>query len=211
MGRYPRTGRSERVAQRNRSTVDVQALTRQGQLALDSTSLDGECLVDFDEIHVVYRQSGFGESSLRGRYRSNSHHRWIDTGNTPRNQSAERLEFAIASKFFAGDHHRSCAVADPGRISSGDDSALSKHRLERRQTLGGSVGSHVFVFREFLRFARFGILHGEGNYFVIEDAFVPRRFRELLRSQREVVDASSIELVSLGQILRRLRHPESDE
>src|SRR5436305_15246861 len=109
MGRYPRSGRSERVAQRDGPTVDIQALTRQRQLALDSTSLGGKRLVDFDEIHIVDRQSRLGERGLRRGYRSDSHHGWIDAGNSPRNQTPERLEVAIVCKFFAGDNHRYCA------------------------------------------------------------------------------------------------------
>src|SRR5438067_4521220 len=180
MGRYPRAGSRERVAQRNRTAVDVQSLARERQLTLDRARLGGKRLVHLDEIHVAHRHSGFSQRGLRGWHGSYSHNRRIDPRYAPGHQAAERLELALTRKLFAGDHHRRRTVADSRRVSRGDDSALAKNRLERSQPFVGGLRSHVLVLHQLLRLSCFWIGHRNGNYFIVEDAFIPRRLRKLL-------------------------------
>src|SRR3954471_912986 len=134
MGRYSRTGRSKRVTERDRASMDVHAFARKRELALYGACLGGERLVYFDEVHVIHAQPSLGEGRLRSRDRSDTHHRRIYPGNAPRNQTAERFELPVTCKFLTGDDHRRGAVTDTGSIAGGDYAALSKHRLESRQT-----------------------------------------------------------------------------
>jgi hypothetical protein len=68
----------------------------------------------------------------------------------------------------------------------------------------------VLVDRQLLDLSSLWIGDRDRNDFVFEDAIVPGRLRELLRSQRELVHASAIQLVPLSQVLRGFRHAKTD-
>jgi len=116
----------------------------------------------------------------------------------------------VAGKCFACNHKRGSAITDTRCISRSHYASLSKGGLECRELLGRGVGPHVLVLLELFDLSGFRVRNGNGYDFVVEHPSVPRGFRELLRSQRELVDAAAIELVSLGEILGRLGHAESD-
>src|SRR4051794_10092159 len=133
MGRDPRSGRGKRVAQGNGAAVNIQPLAWERQLALYGASLGSESLIHFDEIHVGHRKAGFGERGLGGGHWSDSHHRWIDAGNSPRNKSPEWCETALARKLLARDDHRAGSVTNARRVAGRDYTAFSEYGLECRQ------------------------------------------------------------------------------
>src|ERR1700730_15255292 len=198
------------MAQRNGAAVHVEALTGKRQLALNGAGLGRERLVDLDQIHVFHGQSGLCQRCPRCRHRSDSHHRRIHTHNAPRYESSERFELALARKLFTGDYHRASPIADARSISSGHDAALSEYGLGRSQPLQRRIGPQVLVDRELLDLSGLWIGDRDGHNFILEYPLVPRRLRELLRSQRELVHAPAIQLVPLCQVLRGLRHSKPD-
>src|SRR4051794_2192475 len=69
----------------------------------------------------------------------------------------------------------------------------------------------MLVFRELFGFPTLRVRQWNWHYFVSERSALPRRLRELLRSQRKLVHTSAIELVALGKILGGLCHTEAYE
>src|SRR5258708_4171980 len=154
MGRDARPRCRKRVTQRNCSSRRVELLTWNLQLALDGARLGSECLVDLDEIHVIKRQAGLVKSNLRGGNWTDSHHCGIHARNSPRNQTAERCESALAREFFTSDHERAGAVPYPRRISCCDNSCLSENRLQLRQCIESCIRTQMLIAIELFHLPR---------------------------------------------------------
>src|SRR5215213_3876113 len=121
MGRYSRAGRCKRMTQRNCATLSIQLVSRNLQLALDSTRLWSKSLVDFDQVHVVDGHSCVGQCFLRSGNRSDSHDLRIDARNSPRYKSAEGLQSTLLGEFCAGKNERARTIANSGCITRSDD------------------------------------------------------------------------------------------
>ena len=92
VGRDPRPRGSQRMCQRDRSSVDVHLLAVQAELLLDRHVLRSEGLVDLDQVHVVQREAGLLQRLAGRRGRPDTHDARRNAGDTPRDQAPHRLE-----------------------------------------------------------------------------------------------------------------------
>src|SRR5271166_2897988 len=91
----PRSGRAQRMPERNRAAVHVDLVAIEPQLLLNRKILRGEGLVHLDEINVVELQSGFFQCDARRRHGSRAHDLGIDARNPPTHDAGHRLQTAL--------------------------------------------------------------------------------------------------------------------
>jgi hypothetical protein len=192
----PRAAHPERVADRDRTAVDVDALLVDPELAHDRERLRGEGLVELDEVDVVDGHAGPVEQLAHGGHRPDAHHRWVDPDDRRADERAQRLDPKVARPLLARDHERRGAVVDPARVAGRDRAALPECGLQRRELLRCGVGARVLVV---LEVAGRDELVGEPPRLV-------RLSPALLRAQRESVLVLAAHAPSLGDVLARLAH-----
>src|SRR2546423_13126966 len=180
MGRDPRSGRGEGMTQRDRSAVHVELFSWERELALNGAGLRCESFVHLDQVHIVDGETGFGQSSLRCGYGTDSHDCGIDARYSPGDESSKGLQAPVARELFASNHQRGRPISDARCVSGGNDASLSKGGLESSELLGRCVRTHVLVLRELVDLSGFRIRNGNRYDLVVEHSLVPRRFGELL-------------------------------
>ena len=82
---------AERVSERDRAAVHVQALGVDAELALARQDLGGERLVDLDPVDVVEVELRGLERLADRRDRADAHHRGVDAGDADGDDAGERL------------------------------------------------------------------------------------------------------------------------
>src|SRR5512134_1959548 len=82
--RDPGAGGADRVAERDRSAVDVDAAEVEGEIARAGNDLGGEGLVELDEVDVGQAELRPGEQSADRRHGADAHPRRVDSRRGPR-------------------------------------------------------------------------------------------------------------------------------
>src|SRR5713101_4252466 len=88
----PRSGRSQRMSQRNRSTIHVHLFAIESQFFLHSQILRRERLVHLNQVDVIQSQPRALQRNLRRRHRTAPHQLRIDTRNSPIDNSSQRTQ-----------------------------------------------------------------------------------------------------------------------
>src|SRR5580765_3937942 len=142
----PGAARTDRVAEGDRTAVDVHAVLRDAELAEDAEGLCGERLVQLPEVDLLAPEAGALERLLRGRPRSHSHDRRIDARGRVGADLRERREAEILRLLLRHDDDRRRAVVDARRVAGGHAAAvLLERRTERGEALRGRVAARVLV------------------------------------------------------------------
>src|SRR5512132_2775514 len=140
-----RPSHPERVPERNRTAVDVHLFGIQPQLADHHGALRSEGLVQLDQVDLVTLDAGTSQRLAHGRDRPDPHHAWVDTGNASAHERTERLRAERLRLLLRGDHYRSGAVVDPGRVAGCDRAAFAEGGLQRCQLRLGCVRPRMLV------------------------------------------------------------------
>src|SRR5207302_8083578 len=92
MDRDSRSARRQRMADGDRSATRIGASAIESQFALHGEVLWRECFVHLDEVHLLQFHLRFVEDLASGWRRPDAHVPWLDTGDGPCDQAAERLQ-----------------------------------------------------------------------------------------------------------------------
>src|SRR6185437_4272442 len=132
-----RSRHAVRMADGDRSAVDVKALVRYAQLVAAIDHLDGERLVELPQADVVDVHPRPREELRYGKDRTDAHFVGLAAGDGETAEYPERLE-AAARRELVADHDASRgAVGELAGVAGGDDAAGHcgldlRHRLVRR-------------------------------------------------------------------------------
>src|SRR5204863_1954780 len=99
-----RPAHPERMAERDRAAVDVDALGVEAELADHDQALRCERLVELDEIEVLNLHPRAIEQLPNRRHGPDSHHPRIDACDGRADERAQRLDPQLLRALFARDH-----------------------------------------------------------------------------------------------------------
>src|SRR5258708_17440808 len=125
------TGGTDRMAVRDRSTLDVHDVLRETELAGDDDGDRGEGFVDLDALDL---RDGPARALPRLLDRGNgatAEHARLDGGDAIGHQAGDRPEAALFGPFLVRHDDRRGTGVDPRRIAGGDRAALAEGRLQR--------------------------------------------------------------------------------
>ena len=126
----PRAGCAERVADRDRAAVDIDARQIRAGRALPGQHHASEGLVDLDQVDLVERQSGAIKRALRGRDRRGQHQDRIIAGQRERGEARARAQPQPLGGGALHDQQRGRAIADLRGVAGGDHTVGLKGRLQ---------------------------------------------------------------------------------
>src|SRR5690606_24835341 len=147
-------GHAERMADRDRAAVHVQAVVRYAELVTAIDDLARERLVDFPKADVGHRESGLLQQFRDREYRPDAHLVRTATGHRHGAIDAERTQTAALRLLAAHDDAGARPVGELRGVARSDVApfgrplALLPDRLERRQTFERRVRTNAFVMRE---------------------------------------------------------------
>lgn len=107
-----RSGRSQRVSQRDRTTVQIELVGVETERLNAGKSLNAERFVDFVQIDVALGQSGHLEDVLDGGNGADAHDLRRHSDGTVRNQARQRGQVVCLDGFLRGQDDGGSSVAD---------------------------------------------------------------------------------------------------
>src|SRR5690349_22120123 len=142
-----RSRHAVRMADGDRSAVDVKALVGYAQLVAAIDHLNGECLVELPQADVVDIHAGAREELRYGKDRSDAHFVGLAPGDGETAEYPKRLEAAGRRELVADHDAGRRAVGELAGVAGGDDAAR-QCRLDLRHGLVGRIGADAFVGRK---------------------------------------------------------------
>src|SRR5688572_12009780 len=188
-----RTRAPERVAERDRATVDVDLLRIEIELFHARQRLRGEGFVELDEFDLIERQAGLLQHLPDRRYRADAEQLGRDACGGISNETRQWREPALFRKLTGRDNHRRGAVAGLRRIAGGYRTADVEGRPQFGQRLerGVTTRALVSIEGEFLDRWLIAVLLNDANAqrhnLVLEPALLDGVDGALMASQREFI------------------------
>src|SRR6266849_255854 len=184
----PRSGRSQRMAQGNRSAVHVHFFAIESQFFLHRQILRRERLIHFDQVDVIQSEPRTLQRTLRRRNRTAPHHLRIDARNSPIHDPSQRTQISFLRLLQRHHHHCGGAVDNPARVPRRYSSILPKSSPQLRQAFHRRLWTPVVVFSQHLsRRLALRIPHRNRRQLFLHASGFVRLIGLLLRAQRELV------------------------
>src|SRR5215213_7933113 len=197
--------RPDRMAERDRPAVYVQARGIDAELARDGDGLDGEGFVQLDEIDIVKVPAG---PLKRGADRGNgSHHdqTGLDSARRLRDDAGEGLAAQAARGFGRSDDEGGGPVVDAGRVARGHAAAFFESGLQVREGFERRVLARPLVRSDEERLALL-LGHFDRYDLAVEAPFLHGGDRLAVRVERELVLLFARDVVPLCDDLARVPH-----
>ena len=109
-----RTGRANRMAQRHCAAIDVDAFAVNVEVANELLSDDRESLIDFKQVNIGNRQTGFFENLFGGRNRCIEHQSRAVTHIGDGLHFGARFQAIGFGIIFGGQQQSGCAIDNAG-------------------------------------------------------------------------------------------------
>src|SRR5262245_23806503 len=122
----PRSRGAERMAERDRSAVDVHALAVELERLFDREILSRERLVDLEKIDLLQRDPRPREKPLDGGRRTDPHDARLDADHLPGGDASERGPAGLLRHIGRSDDDRRAAVDDPAGVAGGHEAVLAE-------------------------------------------------------------------------------------
>src|SRR6266581_8696317 len=201
----PSSAASERMTQRDRSSVDVDALLVYAEEALARQRLRREGFVQLDHLHVCRLEAGLLQRFQCRGHRPYAHVVGVDTGGGCGDEASKRLEAAALRLFSRHEYESRGAVVQGRRVARGDGPVVRERGPQFRERLQRCVGAWSLVVDQSQGLS-FLLWNLDRDYLFRESTRPLRRQRALMTAQRERVLVLSRHLVLLGHALRGLPH-----
>ena len=146
------------MAEGDAGTVGIDLVRRQAQVPDAGQRLYGEGFIEFDDIKIGNRKSGFLQQLPHRRNRADAHDFWFNSSDGVAHQPRQRLEPFLLGKAAFHQHHGCCGIVDSRGVSCGHRTFRIKGGLElahvlQRHTdtdmLIGVKGDRLFALLDF--------------------------------------------------------------
>jgi len=204
-GNDPGPGGPDRVAEGDRSPVDVHLRPVEAELTAIGKRLRGERLVDLDEVERLDREVDPLEQPADTDHRGEEQPLRLDLGLGIADDPGERPQAEPLDRPFAHDHRGGRPVRDAGRIAGSDRplgrvaAILAGRQGERGpetlEGLEGRIAARVLVLRDD-RLAALRIACRDRDEFIREPPRVHRRDRATMTLERERVLVAATDAVA---------------
>src|SRR5579862_4694796 len=199
--------RRERVPAGDRTAVRIEpgVVRVDAELVAPRQHLDGERLVQLEDVDLVERDPRLLEHTAGGRDGADAHQVRLDAGVCVADEAEPRLEPDLVERFLGGEERRRRAVREPGRVAGGDAAAGTEGGLQPGESLHGRLGA-----QELVPLGELPAVVGEDGHRhdrLAHDAVRPCRDCLLLRGERERVRPLAGDRgAAVVEVLRRLAH-----
>src|SRR5262249_22998266 len=201
------TARADRMSERYGTTVHVDPVLGQLQLALDTERLRGERLVQLPEVDLLLAQTGPLERLLRRRPGAHAHDRRVDAGRGVAADRRQRRQAELLRLAVGHDHDRGAAVVDARGVAGGDAASVGlEGRTQWLQLLRRRAGARMLVDLEPEGFALLRTGDLDRHDLILEVPALDGGGRLLLALGRELVLLLAADAVLRGDVLRRDAH-----
>src|SRR5579883_3223847 len=150
-----RAGGAERMTNGDRAAVDVDLCEVGPGGLLPGQHNAGECLVDFDQIHLLQAQAGLLQDLLGGGNIRGEHQDWIVSSECEGDETRARLEAQALGGRALHNQHSGGSIADLRGIAGGDQAIGLEGGFEAGQLLQAGIGADALVALEKDGFALF--------------------------------------------------------
>ncbi len=120
----PSAAGTQRMADRDRATLDIDAVHVEAEFTYARDGLCCEGLIQFKQADVIDRESGSIERFPGGRDWSKAHRRGVDTGRCRWTDQGENLTPLAAGQFGFHQHQRRGTVVDAAGVAGGHGGLL---------------------------------------------------------------------------------------
>src|SRR6266403_1506576 len=182
----PRSRRSQRMPQRDSTTVHIHFLAIESQFFLDRQVLGRKRLVDFDQIDVVQRQPGPLQSELGGGHWPPAHQLGIHACDAPVHDPSQRAQVPLLGLLQRHHDHGRTAIDDPASVPRRNRPILSKRRPQLGEPFHRGLRTPVIILRKHLGLT-LPIFHRYRNNLLRQTPFLVSSIRRLLGPQRELI------------------------
>src|SRR5262245_34919812 len=190
-------GRAERVPERDRAAVHIDAVHVGLQLAPPGRDDRREGLVDLDQIDVVDLHPVAVEQLLRRRDGTGEHDHGVDADGGLVDDPRTRLEAERLRLLALHQQHGGGSVRDLRRVAGGDLAVLLEGGLQLRERLQAGVGPDALI-------GDVGVaVDGERDDLALEAALLSRLVGELVGPQADLVELGAGDLPLVGDHLGR--------
>src|SRR5205807_1167958 len=186
----PCAGGSQRVADGNCSTIDVDPLPIRSRLTLPGKYDAGECFIDLNQVHLLQRQASPLKYLKRRGDRCGQHENRVIAGQGERDKARTRLKSQPLRGFPFHDEHRSCTIADLRGIARCNQAIWFKGWLEAGQLLKAGITADTLVLLEHTGRAIF-VLHRNRNDLALETSFSSGLCGSTMTLQAELIEFTS--------------------
>src|ERR1700722_12873207 len=139
---------SERMAQRDSASVDVDYFRIDTSLLHDGQGLHAEGLVQFDDADIAESEAGHFEGFGDGHDRADPHDFGGDAAGSKADEAGHGFKAQFAGFALGHDQGGGSAIASLGRVAGSDGPTGMEHGFEPGERLDSSVRAGAFVLSE---------------------------------------------------------------
>ena len=193
------------MAEGDSPPVDIELLLVYLQLAHALQRLGGECLVEFDQVHVIDAQSRALQDFTRGGNGAESHVGGINARDGRCDDTRARMQAKLLGTVLCHHHQRRCTVVNTCRVACSYAAIFAKGGFQGCQFFNCGIGAWVLIDGDYGGLTLF-LWDGYRQDLGGETAGLLGGYGSLLTAQREGVLIGATDAVLFGDVLGRFPH-----